>query len=182
MAQLRLLAQQFQRALDSNRGSIRSDAADAAGCTLYKAMEREFYGSEDTWEALQPIIQQTALATSIVSYVERISWAEVTPQMLFEAGGPSPNTLVTSSKVLTMLIDSVLLVDPDSSNAQQEAALLLRQAHIPRIYDLAAVWSPHVMGTSSIALKTPQTKHPHCTQFHRIGYHHQVCVRCCRFW
>ena len=88
MARLLELARRYQHALDGLSESTR-DAASAAGLALWRAVPPEMTGGQRNRDLrkLEPIVLRTTLATTMVTYLERIPWGKVTLQMLMHPEG-----------------------------------------------------------------------------------------------
>ena len=86
--EIREVAVQLQQALDGARGSLTSPALDRARRLLRMAMMAAASGSgQGDYNIFEHIIRRTTLAASIVAFLERVPWAEITPQMLSETVG-----------------------------------------------------------------------------------------------
>lgn len=106
MAQLLALAHAYQQALDGYRASTRN-AASEAGRELYmfRASMGPYPSDDAATRALEPIILQTTLAASIVTYLERIPWVAVTPQMLSRPLGTPLSELLVCGDFLGMFLE-----------------------------------------------------------------------------
>lgn len=128
MASLLRLAEDFQRSLDRIGRGGTSAAADTAGWDLYHGFQttmQPFFGDpEPDTEVLEPIILRTTLAESIVLYLERFPWVEVTVQMLEKP----PNTVFSpvgiASEILRRLYETAEL-----SSKGKVSSVLFKQVH-----------------------------------------------------
>jgi hypothetical protein len=159
MAQLHILALQYQQALDSLRGiscTPHNDAADEAGAALAEAMDAVLAAPGasifDGLAALQTVVWQTTLAASIVAYWERIPWAEVTQQRLSGSGRPLPAALRISSSVLNNSYRSALNGSSGGNVAIPIAARLLRQVCTSCISAKPSDWLPLHMSCITLPL------------------------------
>lgn len=106
-------AENFQRALDRLGKGGTSAAADAAGWDLYHSfqttMNPSFVDFEPDTEALEPIILRTKLAASIVSFLQRFQWADVTVQMLAKPPESVYSPVGIASEILRRLFETAEL-------------------------------------------------------------------------
>ena len=140
MSSLTALALHYQQPLESVSGSNSSAASDAAGRSLYAAMCRAGPGSggglADDWTAFEPLIQQTTLATTIVSSFERIPWSAVTSQMLCGNEDLHLPAMQINAAILNQLLCSALTSQAvvgrrfGSKSASPVALRMLRQVLI----------------------------------------------------
>ena len=124
------LAPAFQQALDSGTESF----AAAAGKALSDVVRRQILpyrkGGGRNKDFLEPIITGTTLATSMVRYLERIPWPEVTPQMLLLDPEGTPGTALYAAEVcglLLLLLCESAVAAVASDETSLVPALLLRQ-------------------------------------------------------
>lgn len=82
------------------------------------------------YNAFEPIILQTTLAASLVAYLERIPWDEVTCQMLCDMQDAARSCVGTCCELLGILVSAAVSCT-ESDRSSQVPALLLRQVHRP---------------------------------------------------
>lgn len=141
MAQLHELALQFQQALYGSGGPVPRAAVDALGWELSEAMHAAIepaQGSADQvildFRALEAVIRRTKLAAAITAHFKRISWAEVTPQMLCEPAGTPLAAVGACADLLGLQIQCALHAAATSGAQSTVPSLLLLQVKIPCTY------------------------------------------------
>ena len=134
-ADMHELAREFQQALDSGRGSEAAPGADSVGwmllCIVLEQTQPEGTGRGRIQDVLEPIITGTTLATSMVRYLERIPWAEVTPQMLRCPAGTPLYVAEVCGEMLWFLCESANLAAADSGSSPLPANILRQVRTIP---------------------------------------------------
>ena len=90
MARMVQMARQFQEALDDVSAPDTRVAAGLAA-PIVSCVEQRVGGRMDV-AALEPVILQTTLASSMVAFLERVPWAAATAAMLHNPG-PTPFSL-----------------------------------------------------------------------------------------
>lgn len=127
MPQLIKLALQLQQALDS--AGIAS-AAVAALAILHHVGPAVESTPGTASASMEPVILRTTLATSIVTYLERIQWAEVTPRILCNPAGTPFECAYVGAGVLRLMFECTAAAASANNGRTPLAALLLRQVDV----------------------------------------------------